>query len=138
MIYADTSLLLPCYVPEEQSAEAQRIIESGDPVVVSDITVAEMYVGLARKQRLGTLNRGQLVRSRSFFDEHLSQGVFQRVALTERHVALVRSLSAESRTPLRTLDTLHLAIASDLQAVMATFDKRLAEAARVVGLASVP
>lgn len=42
MIYADTSLLLPCYVPEVHSAEAQRIIESGDLVAVSDITVAEM------------------------------------------------------------------------------------------------
>jgi predicted nucleic acid-binding protein len=138
VIYADTSLLLPCYVPEEQSDEAQRIIECGDAIVASDITVAEMYAGLARKQRSGALSLDQMERSRAFFEEHLSQGVFHRVALAERHLVSIRSLSAQSRAPLRTLDSLHLAIASDLRAKMATFDRRLAEASRIIGLAVVP
>lgn len=138
MIYADTSLLLPCYVPEEQSEEAQRIVETADAVAVSDVTVAELYVGLARKLRAGALTRDQMERSRSFFEEHLSQGVYHRVALSPGHVAVVRAFCVESRTPLRTLDSLHLAVASDLGAAVATFDKRLAEASRAGGLTVVP
>jgi predicted nucleic acid-binding protein len=125
VIYADTSLLLPCYVPEEQSEEAQRVVETADAIAVSDVTVAELYVGLARKLRAGSLTRDQMERSRSFFEEHLSQGVYHRVALSPVHVAVVRAFCAES-------------VASDLGAAVATFDKRLAEASRASGLTVVP
>ena len=138
MIYADTSLLLPCYVPEEQSIQAQRIIETADGIAVSDLTIVEFYVGLARKVRTGTLNVVQMEESRSFFDAHLSQGLYRRVALSSDHVAAVRAFCVESKIPLRTLDALHLAAALDLGAVVATFDRRLAEASREHGLEVVP
>jgi hypothetical protein len=41
LIYADTSLLLPIYVPEPRSGEADEILEAADSVVISDLTVAQ-------------------------------------------------------------------------------------------------
>lgn len=138
MIYADTSLLLPCYTPEGQSAQAQRVLEGADVIAVSDVTIAEMYVGLARKLRVGALTAPQMEESREFFETHLSQGVYRRFSLSATHVALVRDLCTGSAAPLRTLDSLHLALALDLGAIVATFDKRLAEAALAKGLEVVP
>jgi predicted nucleic acid-binding protein len=39
---------------------------------------------------------------------------------------------------LRTLDALHLALAMDLKATLATFDRRLSDAARAQGLSVLP
>ena len=56
MIYVDTSLLLPVYVLEAGSEQANRILEAASPILISDLTVAELHVGLARKVRLGELS----------------------------------------------------------------------------------
>ena len=55
MIYADTSLLLPIYVPEERSEEANGLVKGETALWISDLTVAEFLVGLARKVKLGSL-----------------------------------------------------------------------------------
>ena len=49
MIYADTSLLLPVYVPESNSELANRVVQGSEELLISDLTVAEFLVGLARK-----------------------------------------------------------------------------------------
>jgi predicted nucleic acid-binding protein len=47
LIYADTSLLLPVYVPEVNSETAGNVIKGAQEVLISDLTVAEFLVGLA-------------------------------------------------------------------------------------------
>jgi predicted nucleic acid-binding protein len=55
VIYADTSLLLPVYVPEVNSDKANSVVDGVLELLVSDLTVAEFLVGLARKVKLGAL-----------------------------------------------------------------------------------
>jgi hypothetical protein len=40
LIYADTSLLLPVYVPEEQSDQANSAVKGATALLISDLTVA--------------------------------------------------------------------------------------------------
>lgn len=138
MIYVDTSLLLPVYVPEARSGEANSVLKTSSPIVVSDLTVAEFYVGLARKVKSGTLTDSQMVATRAVFEAHLGEGLLQRLALRPSHSEAAGDLASKSTIMLRTLDALHLAVAVGLEAPIATFDGRLADAARALGFEVVP
>lgn len=138
MIYVDTSLLLPVYVPEAQSEQANSVLESSSPIVISDLTVAEFYVGLARRVKLGTLTVSQSEAARAAFESHLTDGLLQRLGLRPSHSEAAGDLAWKSTIMLRTLDALHLAVAVGLGAPLATFDGRLADAARDIGWKVVP
>jgi len=47
LIYVDTSLLLPVYVPEVNSELANSVVKGAEDLLVRDLTVAEFLVGLA-------------------------------------------------------------------------------------------
>ncbi|HEY3567612.1 MAG TPA: type II toxin-antitoxin system VapC family toxin [Thermoanaerobaculia bacterium] len=138
MIYVDTSLLLPVYVPEERSEEANRVLESVSPIVISDLTVAEFHVSLARKVKLGTLSAPQSDAAQAAFESHLREGLLQRVALRSSHHDAAGRLASKSSVMLRTLDALHIAVAAGLGTPVATFDGRLADAARDLGVEVLP
>jgi predicted nucleic acid-binding protein len=138
LIYVDTSLLLAVYVPEARSEEANRFLESVSPVVISDLTVAEIHVGLARKVKLGILTESQLEAAGASFESHMQEGFLQRVALQPSHSEEAGRLASSSTLMLRTLDALHIAVAAGLGAPVATFDGRLADAARELGFEVLP
>lgn len=138
MIYVDTSLLLPVYVPEERSEEANRLLETVSSIVISDLTFAEFHVGLARKVKLGTLSASQSGAAQAALDSHLRDGVLQRVALQSSHYDAAGRMASKAAGMLRTLDALHVAVAAGLGSPMATFDGRLAEAARDLGFEVLP
>ena len=138
MIYVDTSLLLPAYVPEANSDLANSVLEASSPIVISDLTVAEFRVGLARKVKLGILTIPQAEVVRATFDSHLAEGRLQRHTLRPSHSEAAGDLAWSSTVMLRTLDALHLAVAMSLAAPLATFDGRLADAARAFSWKVLP
>jgi predicted nucleic acid-binding protein len=138
MIYVDTSLLLPVYVQEERSEEANKILETVSPIVISDLTFAEFHVGLARKVKLGTLSAPQSGAAQAALETHLREGLLQRVALRSSHYEVAGRLASKASVMLRTLDALHVAVAAGLGSPMATFDGRLADAARDLGVEVLP
>jgi predicted nucleic acid-binding protein len=104
LIYVDTSLLLPVYVLEAGSEQANRILESASPILISDLTVAEFHVGLARKVKLGELSVSQSEAARASFESHLEEGLLRRVALLSSHSEAAGRLASKSGVILRTLD----------------------------------
>jgi predicted nucleic acid-binding protein len=109
-------------------------------LVISDLAVTEGASALARRVREGTLTSAGASRVLRAIVEALDGGVYRRVDLTadvyRRAEHFLLSLGA---TPLRALDALHLALAMSARAAsMASFDVRLAAAARAVGLATYP
>ncbi len=138
MIYFDTSALVPCYTRETRSAEANALMNDAHEIVLSDLCIAEFYVVIWRKARDKILSRNAAQEVCGLFEEHMKKGLLKRIGLTERHVEIVQTLSAELRLHLRTLDALHLAVALDTGADLATFDARLAEAGRVRGMEVLP
>lgn len=139
MIYVDTSLLIPIYVPEPRSKEADEVLGSASSIVVSDLTVAEFYVGLARKVKLKTITVSQAEAARTAFESHLEEGLLRRLPIRPAHSEVAGDLARKSTVMLRTLDAIHLAVAAGVGAPpVATFDDRLADAARDLGFEVLP
>jgi predicted nucleic acid-binding protein len=137
VIYFDTSVLAAYYTPEERSAEAAAIVAKASYPVVSDLAVAELNVTMVRKERLGFLPPKGAEAVFALFDEHLREA-FLTIALETRHMEATRALAIRTLARLRTLDALHLVLALEVEATLATFDGRLHEAARAVGLPVLP
>jgi len=108
-------------------------------VLVSELTVTDAVSALARHLRQGSITREAVGRIRQAIVRGLDDGTYRRVELTpeiHRRADLLVSLTA---IPLRAADALHLALATSARAAsLASFDRRLASAARSVGLATYP
>ena len=139
-LYCDTSALLKLYLPEPGSDEFNEVVEGRDDVLVSDLAVTEFISALARRLRQGSLAREAARRLQHAILGRLDEGVYHRVELTrDVHRRAEQFLLSLPETPLRTADALHLALATSARAAsLASFDARLAAAARAVGLANYP
>ena len=139
-LYCDTSALLKLYLPERGSDEFNEVVEDRDDVLVSDMAVTEIVSAIARRLRQGSLAREAARRLQHAIIGRLDEGVYRRVELTrEVHRRAEHFLLSLPETPLRAADALHLALATSARAAsLASFDARLAAAARAVGLAVYP
>ena len=139
-LYCDTSALLKLYLPEPGSDEFNEVVEGRGDVIVSDLAVTEFISALARSRRQGSLPRDAARRLQHAILGRLDQGVYHRVELTrDVHRRAEQFLLSLPETRLRAADALHLALATSARAAsLASFDARLAAAARAVGLATYP
>ena len=117
---------------EARSGEADQILAAAEEIWVSDLVVAEFYVSLARKLKLGALSPEDDRLIRELFAQQLGDELLRRATIQPKHSEMAGRVALESPVVLRTLDALHLTIAIELDLVMATFDVRLAEAARAL------
>jgi uncharacterized protein len=129
MLYFDTSILVPYYCPEEISAKAEEIILSSNTPVISDLVQVELFSAVARKVRERELSRMDADKIISKFISHINGNYFQNEQISAHHFRLARDWLGRFSVPIRTLDAIHLAIASSLDATIITADKQLAEAA---------
>lgn len=133
IIYFDSSVLVAYYTVEERTDDAKSIVEKAELPVISDLCVAELNVVIRRKQRQGFMSEEAASAVFELFDQHV-EDIYVRVGLDDGHLEATRQLSLQTETPLRTLDALHLAVATDVGGAIATFDDRLAQASRSVGV----
>jgi uncharacterized protein len=127
-------------VPGPGSDEFNAIVEGRDDVLVSDLAVTEIVSAVTRRLREGRAGREAAPRLQHAILGRLDAGVFHRVEITrDVHRRAEHFLLASRETPLRAADALHLALAASARAgSLATFDARLAVAARASGLAVYP
>ena len=133
IVYFDSSVLVAYYTVEERTDDAKAIIEKAELPVISDLCIAELNVVIRRKQRQGFLSDEAAAAVFGLFDEHV-RDIFVRVTIDDGHLEATRQLPVVAKPLLRTLDALHLAVAADVDGAMATFDDRLAEASRSLGM----
>lgn len=135
-VYLDTSALIKLYLPEPLSEALERALRGRRDLVVSDLAVTEMVSAISRRRREGALSSDAAARLHQTVLQHLEEDRYIRAQLTsEVHRSAERFLLSLAAVPLRAADALHLALASAAEAgTMATFDQRLAEAARQAGL----
>ena len=107
---------------------------------MSDLAVTEIISALAVRLRQGSLAREAARRLQHAILGRLDEGMYHRVELTrDVHRRAEHLLLSLPETPLRAADALHLALATSARAAsLASFDARLAVAARAVGLAVYP
>jgi predicted nucleic acid-binding protein len=120
--YVDSSAIVKLVVRERESAELRRFLRRRPPLVASalartEVTRAVRSLGVAAVRRA---------------DEVLAR--FELVRITDGILAAAGALEPSE---LRTLDAIHLATASHFGATLehvVTYDSRMAEAARTMGL----
>jgi len=139
-LYCDTSALVKLYVKERGSDEFNALVAGRDDVLVSELTVTEIVSALARRSRQGTVPGEVVGRVQHVVVGRLDDGTYRRVELTAAiHRRAEHFLLNLTDIPLRAADALHLALATSAQAAsLASFDTRLATAARAIGLATYP
>ena len=139
-IYLDTSATVKLYLPEADSAWVDRVLRRRTDLVVSDLTVSELASALGRRCREGVLEASVAARIYRRLLSDLADNLFSRVELIpDVHREAERMLLSSARIPLRTLDALHLALAtaSEVRTIL-TFDRNLAKAAAGFGILTAP
>jgi predicted nucleic acid-binding protein len=134
--YFDTSFLVGLFVDSDAFARtAKRLyIDADDPFVVSDFVAAEFASVIARLVRMGLVPENEARAIFNRFDAWRARAAkAENVASEDVRVAAetIRRLDLNIRAP----DAINLAIARRLGAGIATFDSRMAENARTLGLA---
>jgi predicted nucleic acid-binding protein len=119
--YADASALVKLVVEEAESAQVFRWFTEAERVATSRIGIIETIRASSRREH----------------DPAHRDRVLEEVEVIDLDIPLARSASAIGPAALRTLDAIHLATAlalvPELDAFV-TYDDRLAEAARAIGL----
>lgn len=135
-IYVDTSALAKWYVREPFSDEFDQFIRASGEPVISRLTVVEFRCLLARRRRAGSLSRDNEGDALHTFEEDIRLGFLKVDSMQDRHFALAHDLIEKMQDiPLRTLDALHLSIASSAGYLrFATADRVQAEAAETLGM----
>jgi uncharacterized protein len=135
-VYLDTSFLAGLLIEGDVFADRAKTFfaDTGETLVVSDFAAAEFSSVVARINRMTTITSDQARTIFAGFD--VWRGRFADevdVAPADIRVAttIVRRLDLNLRAP----DAINLAIAMRLGASVATFDHRMAENARALGLA---
>jgi uncharacterized protein len=133
LIHLDASVVLPLLVADAHTARVVTWFANVDrSLVISDLANLEVSAVLSRELRKGRLTRAAMEAALAGFDamradcERLHHGVADFL--------LAQRLARDVSTKLAAADALHLASAKNAAAALATFDDRLAEAARAQGL----
>jgi len=115
-------------------------VEGRNDILVSDLAVTEIISAVARRLRQGSFTREAARRLQHAILGRLDEGVYHRLELTrDVHRRAELLLLSLPEAPLRAADALHLALATSARAAsLASFDARLAAAARAAGLAVYP
>lgn len=105
-------------------------------VSISRLTVVELHCLLRRRGRNRDIDAGTERRVAAAFEDDIAQGFIEVHPLEDRHAIRARDLLVRLATvPLRTLDALHLAIATSIDAgAVATADSTFAAAAAALRL----
>ena len=136
-IYADTSVFVSLYLPDAHSKEAQQHMAEHPRVWLTPLHRAEWTHAIGQHvfQHKITSREAQSVYRE--FERDREAGLWMEISLPERafEACIARARNRVARIGVRTLDTLHVAIALELQAEhFWTFDRRQSKLAAAEGL----
>jgi predicted nucleic acid-binding protein len=135
MLYLDTSLVVSLIAVEPSTSAAQQWLgEQGeDELVISDWVVTEASSALSMIQRVTGLD--EQARSRAERNlQALTAAVLGNVPVTRQAFRTAATTAGRADLSLRAGDALHLAVAAEHGARVATRDARQAEAGNRLGL----
>ena len=138
MLYVDTSVLVSALTHEADTVRSQDWLARQDvqSLAISDWTEAEFSSALSIKLRAGALSPEHRAASSAAFLRLAAESL--RVLPVDRpDFRLAARYADQSELNLRAGDALHLAICANRGARLCTLDRRMAEAATRLGLASV-
>lgn len=134
MYYLDTSALVAIYIPENKSDKIQKFAEKAGKLAISSLSEVEFNSAVSRRVRMKELpaEAGQQVVS--LFQLHVKQQIFHMLPLMQKEYELARNWLGDFKTPLRTLDALHLAVVFANKLELVTADTLFAKSAKKLGV----
>jgi predicted nucleic acid-binding protein len=137
MVYVDTSALVAYYCPEPLSEKVEAFLTAQIQPAISALTELELFSAISRKVREKGMGHKDAGRVTARFAAHLDNHYFTYLPVEAHHFRLARSWTGMFKLSLRTLDALHLAIASSEGFSIVTTDKSLSRSAKGLGLNAV-
>jgi uncharacterized protein len=134
LIYLDTSAIAPFYWTEPLSDAIETLLRNEPDVALSQLVEVELTSALSRRVRTSEINSETARAIADRFQTDLNRGFYTQLRIESTHYTMARDWINQFNTPLRTLDALHLAIASVHQIPMITADIGLAESSRRLGV----
>ncbi len=136
--YLDASFIIALFANDSFSARAEQFLESEEPVLlVSDFARAEFASAVAGRLRVGQFGMSEAQLALSNFDAWLPRAA-QHVSMTSADLQVADAYLRRLDLTLRTPDALHIAMVQRTGATLLTFDEKMAECARVLGMKVEP
>ncbi len=135
--YADTSFLVSLYLTDVHTPVAEHRMASSPPLWLTPFHVAEWTHAIEQHVFRMALSRSEADRYHDRFQQHREGGLWVEVALPESAFDVCTQLARRhgAKLGLRTLDSLHVAVALELKAERFwTFDERQKKLAQTAGL----
>jgi uncharacterized protein len=128
--YLDTSVMVALLLQDAHSSRAEAwLIREKPTFLASDFCAVEFAAVISRRVRMKRLTAETADLALSRFDDWLSRTV-QVVRCAPEQMAAAGQIVRDFTSKLSAPDAIHLAITRQSGAMLATFDDRLAEAAR--------
>jgi hypothetical protein len=138
-VYLGISVLLPLLAYDAFTVRARPWFAGiAEPVVISDLAVAELAAVLGAKHRRGELTRLEAVAAFASGEAWRIAAHAGGASVTSADIALATGWLGRVDLTLRAPDAIHLAIAARLAAPIATFDFGMEAADRTLGVALAP
>lgn len=132
--YLDANAIIGLLTADPLTGRVRAVLaQNGDPLIVSDFAAAEFTAVVGRKMRSGAITREHALDAIALLDQWRSRVTCVQLDVTD--VARADQFLRRLDLPLQPPDAMHIAIAQRLGSVLVTFDRRMASAARTLGLA---
>ena len=129
MFYMDTSVLVAYYCPEPLSEKSEKFLTTHTHPAISSLTELEFFSAVSRKIREGEMEHSDGIKVTAKFLSHLDDFFYTILPVEVHHYRLARDWIGQFSTSLRSLDAVHLAIASLERLTLVTADKGLFQSA---------
>ena len=134
MLYLDASVLVSLLTRDALSDQALALMDMHNmPVIVSDFALIEFASAVARQVRMGNLTEQEARMAFMSLDAFIIRTA-SRIDTTPADLKFAEAALRRLDLPLRTGDALNVAIAGRLGATLATFDRKMAKAAKALGV----
>jgi len=134
MFYIDTSVIAAYYCPEPMSETVEEFIIKIKQPAISYLTEIELVSAISRKIREKNLSQTDGNKILTQFQSHIQQKMFRWLSLEQKHYQMGKNWISQFNTPLKTLDALHLALASTYNLTLLSADIQLLKSARFFGV----
>jgi uncharacterized protein len=137
-VYPDASVLVALFTNDRFTPRARAFLTTHIPTqVVSDFASAEFASAISRRVRTKDLTAVEARIAFTSFDSWLARST-QHVDTKTPDIAAAASVLRRLDLNLRTPDAINIAVADRLGATLATFDEKMATAARTLGVQVAP
>ena len=135
--YLDVNVLVALFAVDALSGRAEKALRTlNDDVVISDLCAAEFSSVIARRVRTRDLTAADARAAFSNFDDWCAR-YSQTIEIDRADMGSALRLIRRLDIPLRTPDSLHIAMVQRSGCRLLTFDRMLASAARALGMETV-